>query len=235
MSGHISKAWDWSRNTDRQWLVPCVEAAYLAERWSGKGFSKFLDLGCGLGRHSVYMAGKGFEVSAVDLSREGVEHLEGWTARERLSIKTAVCDMHSLPFEEGAFDCVMAYNVIYHTDTKGFISSLAEIARVMRARGELFLTLISKNTYGFRNADRRKMLDPNTLLRDEEETGKDIPHFHVGIEDISRLFEGWKFERTPLEHCEYNLDNPEYYSRHWTLLLSKGDAAGGDISPQAGN
>lgn len=63
-----SKAWDWEKNQSDYWLIPCVESPYLAERWQGKGFLRFLDLGCGLGRHAVYMAKKGFEVTAADLS-----------------------------------------------------------------------------------------------------------------------------------------------------------------------
>jgi SAM-dependent methyltransferase len=57
-----SKAWDWSKNEDNYWLIPTIEACYLTESWKSKGFNKFLDLGCGLGRHSIYFAGKGFEI-----------------------------------------------------------------------------------------------------------------------------------------------------------------------------
>jgi len=78
MNNYITKAWDWSKNTDNVWLIPCTESAYLAERWQGLGFKSFLDLGCGLGRHSIYMATKGFDVNAVDLSDYGVNHLREW-------------------------------------------------------------------------------------------------------------------------------------------------------------
>ncbi len=71
----ITKAWDWSKNTDDQWLIPCMESSYLAEKWKSKGYNSFLDLGCGLGRHSIYMASHGFDVTAVDLSEYGVSHL----------------------------------------------------------------------------------------------------------------------------------------------------------------
>ncbi len=40
-----SKPWDWSKNESTQWLIPTIES------WKSKGFKKFLDLGCGLGRH----------------------------------------------------------------------------------------------------------------------------------------------------------------------------------------
>lgn len=153
MNERMTKAWDWSKNTDNCWLVPCTESAYLAERWRGRGYGTFLDLGCGLGRHSVYMASKGLNVTAVDLSDFGVNHLQAWAGREGLAIKTAVSNMLALPFGDDSFDCAMAYNVIYHTDTQGFMASLDEIRRVLKPNGELFITLISKNTHSYRHAD----------------------------------------------------------------------------------
>ena len=90
MSEYISKPWDWSKNTDERWLTPCTDTPYLAERWESKGFSRFFDLGCGLGRHSVYMAKKGFSVTASDLSAYGVEHTKKWAADENVTVDTAV-------------------------------------------------------------------------------------------------------------------------------------------------
>lgn len=217
----ITKAWDWSKNTESHWLVPCMESAFLAENWQSKGFAKFLDLGCGLGRHSVYMAGKGFDVSAVDLSDYGVNHLNEWATKENLHIKTDVCDMLNLPFEDNSFDCIMAYNVIYHTDTIGFIKALNEIKRVLKPDGEIFITLISKNTWSFQRADQYKRIDENTILRDEHETEKDVPHFYVDIEDIKHFFADWLFVESPREWCDYNIEQPEYYSKHWTLIVKK--------------
>ncbi len=69
----ITKAWDWSKNTDNYWRIPCIESAFLAERWNAEDFNSLLDLGCGLGRHTVYMGKHGFKVTAFDLSDEAVE------------------------------------------------------------------------------------------------------------------------------------------------------------------
>ena len=75
MSNYITKPWDWSKNKDSKWLVPCTESAFLAEHWKNLKFTNFLDLGCGLGRHSIYMASYGFNVTSVDLSDYGINYL----------------------------------------------------------------------------------------------------------------------------------------------------------------
>ncbi len=215
----LTKAWDWSKNESGEWLQPCVESAYLAQRWRGRDFTCFFDLGCGLGRHSVYMAQNGFAVWAADLSDYGVEHTRAWAARENAAVEAVLCDMLALPYETDAFDCAMAYNVIYHTDTKGVAAALAELARVLRPGGELFLTLLSKNTWGFRHREGLARVDDSTVLRDEHDTERNVPHFYAGPEDLRALFAGWRFVLPPAEHCVYNLDDPQYYSTHWQLLL----------------
>jgi len=49
--------------------------------------AKILDLACGKGRHSIYLANKGFDVVGVDLSPESIEHAQQF-AHERLQFAT---------------------------------------------------------------------------------------------------------------------------------------------------
>lgn len=216
-----SKAWDWSKNEGNKWLIPSLESCYLAEAWNSKGFKKFLDLGCGLGRHSIYFAQKGYEVNSVDLSDYGVNHLKNWADKEKLNITTNICDMTSLPFGNNTFDCIMAYNVIYHTDTQGFIKSLEEINRVLKDKGELFITLLSKNSLTYQNADKDKHIDNNTILRDEDDTERNVPHFYVDIHDIKKFFIKFDFINDPIEQIDYDMEGKERMSRHFNLIVRK--------------
>ena len=115
-----SKSWDWSKNESNQWLIPTMESNYLRDSWKAKGCTSILDLGCGLGRHSIFFAKNGFSVNAVDLSDYAVNYLKDWAQIESLSVLTLTCDMLHLPYKDHQFDCIVAYNVIYHTDTQGF-------------------------------------------------------------------------------------------------------------------
>ena len=216
-----SKPWDWSKNKNEGWLTPSIESCYLAESWKSKGFNKFLDLGCGLGRHSIYFAKKGFSVNAVDLSEFALNYLNDWAEKEKLNIKTETCDMLNLPFNDDSFDCIIDYNVIYHTDTLGFLKSLEEVKRVLKSDGELFITLISKNTWSFKNADNYRRIDENTTLRNEDDTERNVPHFYVDIQDIRNYFKNFDFVVPPLEQTEYDIENTGYYSTHFNLILHK--------------
>lgn len=216
-----SKGWDWERNKEDKWLIPCVESAYLAERWKGLGFFRFLDIGCGLGRHSVYMADKGFDVTGADISEFAAEHLKKWAKRLGLKVEAVVSDMFDLPFKDNEFDCVMAYNSVYHTDTEGFGRALEEVRRVLKPGGELFITLISKGTWSFLNASDSDRVDENTVIRNDKDTENNVPHFYMDYYDIKRFFKGFEFVLEPVEECEYNQNKPQNVSKHWRVLLKK--------------
>ncbi len=216
-----SKPWDWSKNESNKWLIPAIESCYLAEAWTSKGFRDLLDLGSGLGRHSIYFAKKGFNVNAVDLSDYGLDHLNDWAKKEHLTIKAQKSDMLNLPFPDDCFDCLMSYNVIYHTDTAGFIRTLAEIKRVLRPGGEAFLTLISKKSGSYINADSSRRIDANTILKNESEVEYDVPHFYVDIEDIKNYLADFEFVVDPIEQMEYDMKDIRHYNVHFNMVIRK--------------
>lgn len=67
-----SKEWDWNNAEKEKWLNPSEDSLYHAKKWEAEGARSILDLGCGLGRHAVFFAEKGFKVTAVDLSKDAI-------------------------------------------------------------------------------------------------------------------------------------------------------------------
>lgn len=72
-----------------------------------------LDLACGKGRHAIFLAERGWQVTAVDASRVGIE-LAAQTARaRRVTIDWRVADLERGEFEieAGAYDliCIFYY------------------------------------------------------------------------------------------------------------------------------
>ena len=188
-----SKAWDWENAEKDAWLSPSEESYYYAEKWIAEGRKSLLDLGCGLGRHSVFFHKKGFKVTACDLSEYGVNNLKEWQKKEGADFRAVVCDMKKLPFADNAFDCIYSYHVISHCDSKGIELILSEIRRVLKPGGEIFFDFSSKDSWGF-TASGYPKIDENTFLAvGGVEDG--IPHFCVNLEDIDRLMTGFKLNR----------------------------------------
>ena len=217
----ISKAWNWKEEQDQIWLYPSEESYFISARWKKQGYTKLLDFGCGLGRHSIFFSKQGFDVSAFDLSPDGVKHTQDWTKHEMLNIDVKVSDMLSLPYEDEAFDCLFAYHVISHTDTNGIKAIMKEIKRVMKPQSEIYITLCSKETWSFAEAGYPK-IDENTIQKTDNGAEKDVPHFYVNLDEIIALFHDISFELIRIQHiddCYY--DGEKRNSKHYFILAKK--------------
>jgi len=208
-----SKAWNWKEEKNSYWLKPSEESYYIVNRWKEKNYKDILDFGCGLGRHSIFFAKNGFNVSAFDLSIDAINNLNLLAQNENLNINTTVADMIDLPYKENSFDAIFAYHVISHTDTIGIKKIVSEIKRVLKSNGEIYLTLCSKETWSFKDAGYPKV-DENTIIKTDEGPEKGIPHFYVTASDILNLFSD--FEIINIRHiddCYFNgkLQNSKHY------------------------
>lgn len=217
----ISKPWDWNEEKNQMWLEPSEDSYYVSGRWKSSGYKTLLDFGCGLGRHSVFFTKQGFNVSAFDLSTDGTEHLKKWAEREALELDVQVADMLSLPYPDGAFDCLFAYHVISHTDTPGIQLILNEIERVIKPGGEIYITLCSKDTWSYKDACYPK-IDENTVRKTEDGPEKGIPHFYVSLDDIFALFSETGFTILRIRHTDdCYWDGQKRNSKHYFILAKK--------------
>ncbi len=220
-----SKAWNWEKMQRESWMKPSEESFYYAEKWRAEGRKRMLDLGCGLGRHSILFDSKGFTVTAIDLSEYGVNHLREWQKKNGTDFRTVVGDMTELPFADNAFDCIYSYHVLSHTDSEGIKRIISEIHRVLRPGGEIYFDLCSKNAWHFRQCigDR---LDENTIrFVGGPEDG--IPHFFADEEIMRSLLKD--FRLNVLRHVD-TLATPLYNATgsHW---FAEADAEKEDVKP----
>jgi ubiquinone/menaquinone biosynthesis C-methylase UbiE len=218
-----SKGWNWKIVKDDPsiiWKNPSIESYYLLNRWASFEMKDFLDLGCGLGRHSVLFAKNGFNVSCFDISEEAINRTKQWCEEENLKCNYKVGDMLLLPYKDNSFDCILCRNVISHTDTEGIKKIIKELKRVLRKDGECYLTLGSKDTWGFKQ-ESWPLQDPNTRLRMEEGPEYKTPHFYADYDLIKELFK--EFKIVFINHIEdfYDEGDVTYSSFHYHVLIRK--------------
>lgn len=101
-----------------------------------------LDIGCGGGRHAVYMARLGLRVTAGDLSPLALEETRRWLERERMQADLALLDMTALPFRPESFDAVLSVNVLHHARPGEARAAVEEVWRVLRPGG-LFVAVLA--------------------------------------------------------------------------------------------
>ncbi|WEG14280.1 class I SAM-dependent methyltransferase [Pullulanibacillus sp. KACC 23026] len=102
-----------------------------------------LDVGCGTGETSVYMA-KMYKckVTAIDLHPEMIAHAKKRIQSNRVPVHLVQGDVQQLPFEERSFDAIFAESVTVFTDYK---RTLKEYARVLKSGGVLYDVEMTSN------------------------------------------------------------------------------------------
>ncbi len=99
---------------------------------------RVLDVGCGAGRHSLYLQRRGLKVTAMDVSPRIVE-----LARKRGVQDARVLDVaRRLPFQHGEFDTVIMFgnNLGIVGTVPKFRTMLREFARITSPRGRILAT-----------------------------------------------------------------------------------------------
>ena len=96
---------------------------------------KFLEVGCGSGGVSRYIAEKYLlNVTGTDLDPELIQ-----LARENIddssNIQFLEADATNLPFEDNHFDIVLSFGVMHHIPN--WLDALREIKRILRPKGHL--------------------------------------------------------------------------------------------------
>ena len=182
--------WDWNKVNDAYWTKPAEEVYFLLHRWNKLHYSTVLDLGCGVGRHSLLFAQHGFNVTALDLSESGLHILSISARKLKLSIETVLADVTSLPLKDASYDAVLAYHSMYHVDSEGMLHAINEVHRILKSNGEAFLTFTSKSTFSYTDPECQ-IIDSNVRMKKEED-GSILPHYFSDQEDIYRLMEKFK-------------------------------------------
>ncbi len=108
---------------------------------------RVLDLGCGGGRHAFEAYRRGARVVAADLDPGELPPAQAMLAAMRdagqaappAGAVTLAADATRLPFADGAFDAVIAAEILEHVPAD--TAALAEIARVVRPGGTVAVTV----------------------------------------------------------------------------------------------
>ena len=98
-----------------------------------------LDVGCGIGVESVFLAYQGFRVTGIDLGPRAIS-----TARKLarlMDVRAAfrVADALKLPFPRGRFDAAIDRGCFHLVSPAARVAYAAEIHRVLKRRGRLIL------------------------------------------------------------------------------------------------
>jgi tellurite methyltransferase len=152
-----------------------------------RGASRVLDLGCGLGRHAVAFATAGFATFGLDASGNAIAVARDAAHEAGVHVDLRLGGLDALPYEDGFFDYVLAFNVVYHGTGDDLLTTLGEVRRVLRQEGLYQSTMLSKRNVEY---GRGIQIAPNTFVQPDGPGDKSHPHFFCDAGDLLRLHDG---------------------------------------------
>ena len=137
--------------------LPALEEPHVRAALGDASGRDVLDLGCGTGRHTAWLAEAGARVTAVDFSAGMLEQ-----ARERVptgKVRFVTHDLHEpLPFGDASFDAVVSGLVLEHLrDLSRFF---AEAHRVLRPAGRAVVSAMHPAM--FLRGSQARFTDPDS-------------------------------------------------------------------------
>ncbi|HEX9146805.1 MAG TPA: class I SAM-dependent methyltransferase [Candidatus Binatia bacterium] len=113
MSTKDQVRWDKQHESNRGSAEPCsfLVEIFAAEAWAIPG-GRALDIACGKGRNALFLAERGFDVVAVDISPVALEEGRRRAAEKNLTLAWHQADLEQMQLSEGAYDLVANFNYL---------------------------------------------------------------------------------------------------------------------------
>jgi SAM-dependent methyltransferase len=112
-----------------------------------------LDLGCGGGVHTLFLAEEGFDVTASDISPAGVELTRKRLAERGLRAETTVASLDDLPFPAPSFDLIISIGVLDCCLPGIPEAAMPRIGRLLRPGGSGLFLFATDKDYRIGTAD----------------------------------------------------------------------------------
>jgi ubiquinone/menaquinone biosynthesis C-methylase UbiE len=120
---------------------PHQEIPRLARLFQSNGVRDVLDLGCGTGSNLLALAKSGFSLTGIDQSVKGLTIAKQKVLETGLTANINQARFQELPFGDRRFDAVISIQTLNHGYEEDVRQGIAEIERVLKPKGLVFVTV----------------------------------------------------------------------------------------------
>ena len=100
---------------------------------------RILDMGCGVGRHSLQLAKLGYQATGLDISSQGIALGKQKAKEKKLSPRFLCRDIQKTDLPSNFFDKILLIDCLHHFFSGGFDDVLNEAKRLLKPAGQLII------------------------------------------------------------------------------------------------
>jgi ubiquinone/menaquinone biosynthesis C-methylase UbiE len=224
----MSDSWDndWNKIYQEQGFRAKYPDEYVVRFIAGNFFKlsleqrkkvKVLDLGCGPGRHVVFLAKEGFSANGIEGAPSAIKLCQDKINEEKLEAIATVGDFVKLPYPDDHFDAIIDCCSIQHNQMTAVKQIFQEIKRTLKPKGKFFSMVRTDKDYAF---GLGRELERGTFTDYTEFDLNHVGHIHFfSDEEIMELFS--MFGDFSYEYCERTFDERKKAIRHWVITAEK--------------
>ena len=216
----MTNGWNdyWKNEANRPfWTEPDKAVVNLMAKTDRSKVSKVLDLGCGIGRHSILLAKAGFSVTALDSSIEALEVMRKQTQEQGVRVKITQGTLAASLFPRNYFDLVIAFNVIYHGMRKDMEIAIATAHYWLKPGGLFFFTCPTRRDGKYGNGEK---VAPNTYKPMNSIHPGGI-HYFSDENDIIDLTRNFAIKEKKIDERTWNNNGVKQQDSYYQILAVK--------------
>lgn len=202
---------------------------FVCRNFARDGSCRILDLGCGAGRHVIFMAQENIIPYGLDFSPSGVAHTRNWLEKigrggkylENIQVGNAT----DIPYKDEMFDGLICIGVLYYMAAEDIKKAVSEIYRVLRSGGKSLILMRSTDDYRCKSSDAVPTKERNTFIVGERDTTRSancengmLMHFveRTELEELFQDFQSVTIDRITITH-----DNESYADDDFLITCVK--------------
>jgi len=175
------------------WTItePPAELAELIERAEIKP-CKAIDIGCGEGFYSIYLASKGFDVLGIDLSERAIQYAKENAGRYEMTVRFVAMDLNNLERLNEKIDFILEWSVLHHIMPPQRQKYVEDVARLLNARGKYLSACFSEHSPEVAGGREKYKISPvgTKLYYSSQSELRELfePHFRIIQTKITTIF-----------------------------------------------
>ena len=157
-----------------------------------------LDIGSGEGRNSIFLARNGFDVTAVDVSKNGIEKLKEISNKEKLKINANIEDIRNFDFNQ-SYDVIISIATLHFLKIGDIVKMISKIKKYTKKGG----------------------LNAISVFTDENDE-KGFPYLFKK-EELKKFYKDWEilFEREFIGPLEKHGDNGKWHKHAVAVIIAR--------------